>query len=141
MKEHDLRCPEPGCGGRLRLRRNGKWGPWYACERWAETGCPGAHGCHRGGTPLGIPADYATRQARRRAHAAFDLLWRGRRPRMSRPGAYAWLARMMGMTAGEAHIGRFTAEQCARTEALLRQTYGIGDAAPRPSAASETRDR
>ena len=112
----DLKCPEPGCDGELVLKPS-KYGQFYGCTNWAKTGCPGAHGAHPDGTPLGIPASKETKQARMKAHAAFDRLWKGRGARMNRHQAYVWMRRAMCMTEAEAHIGRFTIEQC---EALCR---------------------
>jgi hypothetical protein len=74
--------------------------------------CDLAVGAHDDGTPLGIPADQPTRNARVRAHEAFDKLWRG--GNISRVTAYQWLRKTMGMTPDEAHIGRFNVEQCER---------------------------
>ncbi len=84
---------------------------FYGCTRWPQ--CSGAHGAHPDGQPLGIPADRETRIARIAAHDAFDSLWKrdgGRR--MSRRDAYRLMQHLMGMREDEAHIGRFTAEQC-----------------------------
>jgi hypothetical protein len=44
------------------------------------------------------------------AHKTFDPLWQ--RGRMSRAEAYAWMRRTMGLTAEQAHIGRFGHIQC-----------------------------
>lgn len=92
--------------------KKSKYGHFYGCETWHCTACPGAHGAHADGTPLGIPASKATREARMRAHAAFDRLWKGPKARMRRHAAYAWLQEAMGMTADAAHIGRFTIAEC-----------------------------
>lgn len=59
---------------------------------------------------MGIPANKATKKARIRAHAAFDSLWKG--GPFSRAQAYSWMQVVMGMTPDDAHIGRFTEEQC-----------------------------
>lgn len=109
----DLDCPEPECGGKLVLKQS-RYGPFYGCTEWIKTRCPGAHGAHEDGKPLGIPAPKAVKQARMKAHASFDRLWKERPPRMSRGGAYVWMQRAMNMTPDEAHIGRFDVEQCER---------------------------
>jgi ssDNA-binding Zn-finger/Zn-ribbon topoisomerase 1 len=107
----DLKCPEPGCAGRLVLKES-KYGLFYGCEFWPIDRCPGSHGAHPDGAPLGEPADQATKKARMRAHDAFDRLWKGRGAPMSRTEAYEWVQEAMGMTSEEAHIGRFSLEEC-----------------------------
>jgi hypothetical protein len=114
MVAHELTCPE--CGAPMVLKPS-RYKPFYGCTRWRETGCPGAHGAHPDGSPMGVPATLETRRARRRAHAAFDRLWEGRR--MKRRDAYAWMQRAMGLAVDEAHIGRFTAEQCEQLIGLV----------------------
>ena len=78
--------------------------------------CPtcGAYvGCHPGTTtPLGSVASAALRDARGRAHHAFDPLWKS--GYLSRHGAYRWLADQLGVPRGECHIGMFDEAQCAR---------------------------
>ena len=67
----DLICPE--CGAMMKLRpsqaRFGS-GIYYACEM--HPACPGAHGAHPGGQPLGQPANAKTKALRMSAHAEFD---------------------------------------------------------------------
>ena len=109
LTEHDLTCPE--CGARLLLKPS-RFGLFYGCEQWRMTGCQGAHGAHPDGSPLGTPADGKTKQARIQAHTAFDQLYQS--GRMKRADAYRWLRHAMGLTAEQAHIGKFTIEQCER---------------------------
>lgn len=114
---HDLTCPE--CGLPMTLRQS-KYGPFYGCTGYP--GCTCKHGAHANGSPKGIPGDAATRAARIRAHEAFDQLWKGasrRARRHERGQAYLILQEIMGMTADEAHIGRFTIEECERIIAGL----------------------
>lgn len=76
------------------------------------------------------PADDATRQARRRCHAAFDLLWHdeagpfsaGHRPNnrhVRRHRAYRWLAEQMGLDINGTHFGLFNRDQCERALSIL----------------------
>lgn len=106
-KLHDLDCPK--CDGKLMLR-NSRYGLFWGCSNYKETGCKAAHGAHPDGTPLGIPADDRTKQARIEAHAEFDKLWKD--GPLTRGGAYRWMQAAMHMREEEAHIGRFTYEQC-----------------------------
>lgn len=105
----DHPCPE--CGGSMVLRQS-KYGLFYGCGGYPK--CRATHGAHKDGRPLGIPADKKTKQARIRAHAVFDQLWK--EDHMSRSEAYSWMQDAMGLTEDEAHIGRFTEEQCDELE-------------------------
>lgn len=104
--QHYLECPD--CNVRMWLR-DSKFGRFYGCGNYPK--CDMVHSCHEDGTPMGVPANKETRQARIRAHTEFDKLWKGQR--MSRSQAYTWMQLTMGLTADDAHIGRFTDEQCA----------------------------
>lgn len=116
--EHDLVCPE--CGAEMRLKPS-RFGLFYGCSRWAETNCGGSHGAHANGTPLGEPANEETKKARRAAHHVFDHLWRG--GPMSRKEAYRWLRKALGMTAEQAHIGKFSREQCKAVVVKFREEF------------------
>lgn len=111
MIETKLDCPE--CGAIMMLREvvfDGRKCRFYGCVNWPL--CDGSYGAHPDGSPLGIPANAATKTARIRAHDAFDRLWKS--GRMTRNQAYVWLRRRMNLTFAEGHIGRFDAEQCER---------------------------
>lgn len=116
VTEHDLVCPE--CGAPMNLKPS-RFGLFYGCSKWAETKCPGGHGAHRDGTPLGVPANKATKEARQAAHHVFDHLWKTNR--MSRGAAYRWMQKVMGMTSDEAHIGRFSQAECKRLVLAFRE--------------------
>lgn len=104
------------CGARMR-RVESHRGPFYGCSRWPT--CTGKVGMHADGRPLGFPGDAATRAARTAAHVAFDKLWRGARAPLTRDKAYRFMQRLMGLSEDEAHIGKFTKEQCEKLVALL----------------------
>ncbi|HYW76711.1 MAG TPA: zinc-finger-containing protein [Gammaproteobacteria bacterium] len=112
------------CGGRVVLADTGQvYGPAYAGKGQGylcmSLACRAYVGCHPGtDVPLGTMADRETRQARRRAHAAFDPLWR-RTPGMRRR-AYAWLADQLGLAREECHIGLFDKDTCERVISLCR---------------------
>ena len=104
-----LECPECGSSMELKPSKFGQDRMYYACT---VEGCPGAHGAHPDGTPLGKPADQATKRMRIAAHAEFDKLWQS--GNMKRKQAYAWMQRALGMTSDEAHIGNFDSATCTR---------------------------
>ena len=103
-----LICPE--CGAPMAFRPKSRYGPFYGCTRFPE--CTATHGAHPDGRPLGIPANKETKLARMAAHEAFDRLWNT--GRMKRGRAYILMQDLMVMTEREAHIGRFTKEQCGK---------------------------
>jgi hypothetical protein len=110
--DEPMRCPELGCDGTLTLK-GGKHGAFYGCTKWRETGCLGAHGAHAGsGRPLGTPAPSNVREARKRAHEAFDQLWQGPHSFLSRGEAYALLRQVMNLTKAQTHIALFDESQC-----------------------------
>lgn len=68
--------------------RDGSPRRFWGCSRWPE--CDGLVGANADGTPYGTCGDKATREARQRAHQAFDPLWRN--GWMERDTAYLLLA-------------------------------------------------
>jgi ssDNA-binding Zn-finger/Zn-ribbon topoisomerase 1 len=115
-ERRDLKCGE--CGSLMSLRKSPKYkNPFYGCTEYPQ--CKGSHGAHPDGRPLGIPANKATKQARINAHIAFDHMWKTKK--MRRYDAYAWLSQSMRLPMEEAHIGRFTVEQCEQLIALVRK--------------------
>lgn len=95
--------------------RQSKYGLFYGCVEFPN--CKAAHGAHPDGKPLGTPADQATKKARIRAHDSFDQLWKDKH--MTRGEAYVWMQEAMDMTEDEAHIGKFTSDQCDELEVLV----------------------
>ena len=96
---------------------NGKPRKFYGCSEWQTTGCAGKLGAHPSGGPMGFPAKKENRAARIRAHQALDGLWKnGQR---TREQAYHWMQSAMGMTKAQAHIGKFTTEQCEQLITLI----------------------
>lgn len=80
---------------------------------WACLPCDAWVGCHgTGSTPKGRLANKALRDAKIRAHAAFDPIWKG--GEMARGDAYGWLADHMGVDKRDCHIGMFDEDQCQR---------------------------
>lgn len=76
--------------------------------------CDAFVGCHKGsGMPKGTLANAPLREARKRAHAAFDPIWMGEGAEMRRRDAYAWLSYATGIPAEECHIGMMNESRCA----------------------------
>jgi ssDNA-binding Zn-finger/Zn-ribbon topoisomerase 1 len=94
----------------MRLRQS-RFGLFYGCDSYPK--CKATHGAHKlTGKPLGIPGNKATKEARIRAHAAFDVLWKSKR--MTRSAAYEWLARVLVLPTGvSAHIGNLDVAECS----------------------------
>jgi ssDNA-binding Zn-finger/Zn-ribbon topoisomerase 1 len=109
-----LTCPE--CGAAMVLKPS-RFKPFFGCSRWPETGCPGSHGAHPDGSPMGVPANGATKRARVRAHEAFDRMWKS--GHMTRKEAYRWMQLALGMTRDEAHIGKYSEAECEQLIALV----------------------
>lgn len=104
-------CPK--CGHRPD-RNMTRYGPRLdCCGLWAW-----------GDHPL---ADAETHDARKAAHAAFDVLWKS--GLIQRGHAYKLLSEAMGMTRNECHMKLMTAEQAKRVPAIaaqLRKEYTDG---------------
>ena len=95
-------------------------------HRWTCIPCGISVGVHPGTTkPLGTLADKETHQARMRAHAAFDPLWKGE-GRARRHLAYQWLSKRLGVS--EAHIGCMDIPTCDRVVQMcieVREKFNI----------------
>jgi len=116
-KKQQVVCPE--CEAPMKLHEtkkykygNGNLRKFYGCTRWPQ--CKGTHGAHPDGSPLGIPADKTTKQARIRAHEAFDSLREIHG--VKKPQAYYWLGAKLGipfpMIRDECHIAKFDLKTC-----------------------------
>jgi ssDNA-binding Zn-finger/Zn-ribbon topoisomerase 1 len=104
------------CRAPMRLK-DSRFGKFWGCTQYPD--CIGTHGAHPDGSPLGIPADAATKVARVEAHKAFDTLWQG--GHMTRKAAYAWLCSAMKMDRRAAHISKFSSADCAKLVRLIRE--------------------
>jgi zinc-finger-containing domain len=90
--------------------------------------CPGECrawvGSHPGtDVPLGCLANAELRKWKRKAHDAFDPLWRtngGKNKRAkARSRGYAALAKVLGIAPQDCHIGAFDLETCKRVLSVL----------------------
>lgn len=76
--------------------------------------------------PLGRLANSALRDWKKKAHAAFDPLWKRKleirqkergsdyKKAYARGSGYKWLGKQMGIDSKDCHIGMFDIEQCKR---------------------------
>lgn len=96
---------------------------------WRCAPCGAWVGCHKAGArvdgvtsdgtlPLGRLANAELRKAKSAAHAAFDPLWRSRL--MGRRQAYAWLAKELGISTANCHIGMFDVDACRAVVAVVK---------------------
>lgn len=88
---------------------------WFCstCQAWV--------GVHKGtDNPLGRLANAELRYWKRKAHAAFDPLWRDKEMR-TRKAAYEWLADEMGLPLEQTHIGMFNVEQCKQVIQICKE--------------------
>ena len=87
----------------------------YRLSFWIFEPCDARVGTKENGDPRGPLANARLRQLRMQAHQAFDQLWKGgSKAGMSRSAAYRWLAKRLGVTEREAHIGGSGEEMCKR---------------------------
>lgn len=85
---------------------------------WQCPRCRAHVGCHAGTQrPLGRVANERTRKARRRAHLAFDPLWKDRL--WPRSAAYKWLAARLGIATAVCHISMMDETQCDKVVELM----------------------
>lgn len=119
-----VRCPYCGYEAEFvdssRVYNGKSYGRIWLCSQYPK--CDAYVGVHRGTRrPLGRMANSELREAKKRAHAAFDPLWKRS---MARKDAYVWLAGQLGIPVNKCHIGMFDVELCERThcvcEALTR---------------------
>ncbi|WP_446333007.1 zinc-finger-containing protein [Burkholderia pseudomallei] len=99
------------------MRNNAIYGRDYGEWPWAFLcrGCGSYVGMHPfTDIPLGTLADAATREARKRAKAAFNPLWQS--GSMTRTEAYTWLAARLGVAVAACHIGWFDVAMCQLVE-------------------------
>ena len=80
-------------------------------QAWICKPCDAYVGCHKGTSkPLGRLADRELRTWKKKAHSAFDPLWKTKQ--MTRGAAYRWLAKELNMSRADCHIGMMDVSQC-----------------------------
>lgn len=100
------------CGAPMRLR-DSRYGQFWGCSDYPK--CDGIIGAHPDGSPVGTPADKETREARQRAHAAFDDWWRSEG--MERVEAYEWLEE----NGPKAHIADMDYDECEELVEMMEE--------------------
>lgn len=91
---------------------------FYLCKS-----CDAYVGCHaHTSKPMGILANKELRQAKIKAHSAFDATWRGGSPKPSRKAAYKMLANKLGINSKDCHIGMFNLEMCNKVIEVLKES-------------------
>lgn len=118
-EEEGLSCAE--CGAEMRLGKDRFGVRYLPAQPCGMERCAGTLGAHPDGSPLGYPADRATKRARIEAHDAFDRIWV--HGIMSRGEAYAWMKRELGLGRGEAHIAKLDREQCLEVVRRIREEF------------------
>lgn len=127
--------PCPYCGNHATLVGGARIYPsrpdLFGLHFWLCAPCNAYVGCHKAGEwipgvghsdgtlPFGTLADAKLRAARKRAHAAFDPLWKSRQ--MKRRSAYQWLANRLGKQLEDCHISMFDVGECAEVVKLCGQ--------------------
>jgi len=111
----------PYCSGKAVLTSSAEvyggrdYGPIYLCRP-----CHAYVGCHKGtNRPLGRLADAELRDWKKRAHAAFDPLWK--QGYMERRGAYAWLGGALEKKKEDCHIGMFDVDTCKKAVEVCQE--------------------
>lgn len=96
-----------------------EWPFIYLCTNEA---CKASVGTHKGTPhPLGTLADQVTKNARKKAHAVFDPIWKSKQ--MKRTEAYQWLADQLDIERWRCHISWFDVEWCNKVVDLcLKRT-------------------
>jgi hypothetical protein len=105
-------------------------GSWDGKKFWVCEPCNAWVGCHDrnkrygrvGDEPLGRLANKELREAKMKAHLAFDPIWKEKS--MKRKEAYAWLAKKLGIPAEECHIGMFDVDMC-REVVIVMSDYSL----------------
>jgi len=102
-------------------RSYGKIWICFACKAWV-----GTHKDSKEHKPLGRLANEELREAKKKAHAVFDPLWKRKHVKDSVPkhearhAGYSWLASRMEISVNECHIGMFDIHQCQRVVEICK---------------------
>ncbi|WP_394749563.1 zinc-finger-containing protein [Spongiimicrobium salis] len=89
------------------------------CDNYPQ--CDSYVGTHDDGEPLGRLADKKLRQWKRKAHDAFDRIWKEKH--MERNAAYEEMADAIGIPDKFCHIGMFQVKTCIKVVAWAKLKY------------------
>lgn len=106
-------CPRHNVELRQRVSR---FGPFWGCPCWPNCDTIGNYSEHDKKFRI---SNQKTRDARKRAHAAFDPLWQDGWLRRSQ--GYLWLGERLNLPAPEMHIEYLTALECKIVVNLVAQ--------------------
>ena len=121
-----VKCPY--CGSFAELVNSKKvygkdYGNIWLCSNYPK--CDSYVGVHTRGDkkdqPLERLADFHLRRFRNKAHAAFDPIWRSRK--LTRPEAYAWLSKKLGIDSKDCHIAMFGIANCKKVIKLCKKAH------------------
>ncbi|KKM67368.1 hypothetical protein LCGC14_1471740 [marine sediment metagenome] len=125
----------PYCGDKALLKDSVEvyggrsFGRMWICKNYPK--CDSYVGLHPGTTrSLGRMANKELRTAKKKAHAAFDRLWKYKikssfcNKKAARGAGYAWLAEELNIDPHECHIGMFDIELCKRVMKLCQPYLG-----------------
>lgn len=121
MTEKDKKVNCPYCGDPARFMTSTEfYGRNYGSNLYVCEPCDARVGTHgKGKTPLGTLANGQLRNLRMMCHAKIDPAWR--KGKMKRRAVYSRLARKMGLSSKEAHIGLFNIVQCRRLLGMVER--------------------
>lgn len=103
-----MKCPD--CGKRMVLDETNPLKKIFRCSN--ATRCQVTHLADKNGNPRGFVGDKETRKHRIIAHRYFDKLWKPEDATMTRGEAYQLLMELTGLSQKEAHISKFSINQC-----------------------------
>lgn len=114
MKSQQIRCPYCGAVAQLRsaaeiYKDDSCTGELYVCANYPACNSY-VHVYPHTRVPMGELANGDLRHLRIRAHRTFDQIWKT--GIMTRENAYRWMAEYFGLSARDAHIGKFSEYRC-----------------------------
>lgn len=115
----------PTCGAQMILKKtkkfrykDGRQRNFYSCSMWPM--CDTSISANPDETPVGVASDKETRSLRNRCH---DLLTKKFGPNTR--DQYKFIRKVMKMTPDEAHIGKFSKEQCIQLIEYIEEALSV----------------
>lgn len=121
----------PYCGSSVDIKDSAiiyrqSFGMVWVCSKFPD--CDAYVGCKPGTEiPLGTLADMDLREARKKAHSAFDRLWKLKMAKekckkgVARTAGYRWLSKTLGIDPKKCHIAMMSLEQCREVCQLCKR--------------------